>query len=214
MTKRSFFSVAAIALLSLAANAVHAATFGVRVVDPTGQPIQGASVCVGLASNFVQFGAEFTDSDGLVMLDVPNVPLTVTVSKTRFAGVRLSEPARGFNLIKEVTLIDGLPGPRCRAGSALADAPGIAPMRIKNIDITRGASLVLRPNVTGNPSHYRISNNPEFTNTTWQPYTDSIRLSRGLSQETSLYFQLRQYAGNANAWLEARSDAITITLTN
>jgi len=201
-------------IISLASSAAHAVTFGVRVVDAAGEPVVGASVCVGLGSNFTQFGAEFTDAAGVVVMEVPNVPLVVTVSKTRFAGVRMSEPARGFNLIKEVTLVDGLPGPRCRAGSALADAPGIDAMHIKNIDITRGASLVLRPNVTGNPTHYRVSNNPEFTSASWQPYTDSIRLSRALSRESALYFQLRQYAGNSKAWLEARSDAITITLTN
>jgi len=196
------------------AQTASAASFGVRVVDPQGQPVSGASVCVGLAGNYSQFGAEFTGADGIVQIDVPNVPLVVTVSKTRFAGFRIQEPARGYNLVKQVTLVDGLPGPRCRAGSALAASPGIPSIVIENIDVNKGAGLVLRPTVTGSPSEYRIASEDSFENANWKPYTESIRVASGLANESALFLQMRHYAGTSKGWLEARSDVISISIAN
>jgi len=196
------------------ATAASAATFGVRVVSPDGQPVAGASVCIGLAGNYSQFGAEFTGADGIVTVDVPNVPLVVTVSKTRFAGLRIEEPARGFNLVKQITLVDGVPGPRCRAGSTMAEGPGIPEITIENIDINQGAALVLKPTVTGEPSHYRIGVEGSLDNAKWKPYTESIRVAGALANESSLEFQLRQYAGNSKGWLESRSSVVTIAIPN
>jgi len=183
-------------------------------VDPQGQPVSGASVCVGLAGNYSQFGAEFTGADGVVQVDVPNVPLVVTVSKTRFAGLRIEEPARGFNLVKEVTLVDGVPGPRCRAGSTVAEGPGIPRIVVQDIDINKGASLVLRPTVTGSPSEYRIDSDDNFENATWRPYTNSIRVAGSLANESALYLQMRHYTGSSKGWLEARSEVISISIAN
>ena len=206
------------ALAVTALSATHtasAATFGVRVVDPQGQPVSGASVCIGLAGNYTQFGAEFTGADGIVRVDVPNVPLVVTVSKTRFAGMRIEEPARGFNLIKQVTLIDGVPGPRCRAGSILAkEGPGIPQIIIENIDVDQGAALVLTPTVTGAPSQYRIASNSDFANANWAPYSNSIRVTGSLARQKALFLQMRHYEGSTNGWLEARSEVISITIVN
>ena len=191
-----------------------AATFGVRVVDPQGQPVSGASVCIGLAGNYSQFGAEFTGADGVVQIDVPNVPLVVTVSKTRFAGMRIEEPARGFNLVKQVTLVDGRPGPRCRAGSTFAERPGIPSIIIEDIDINKGSSLVLRPTVTGRPSEYRIDSEDSFANATWKPFTESIRVAGSLANENALVLQMRHYSGSSKGWLEARSEVVSISITN
>ncbi len=206
-------TVLAVAAMTTAHTA-SAATYGVRVVDPAGKPVAGASVCIGLAGNYSQFGAEFTGADGIVRVDVPNVPLVVTVSKTRFAGIRIEEPARGFNLVKQVTLVDGVPGPRCRAGSTMVEGPGIPPITIQNIDVNQGAALVLRPTVTGAPSHYRIDSDSSFSNAKWKPYTDSIRVAGNLASQQSLFLQMRQYAGSSKGWLEARSEVVTITITN
>ena len=208
--------VAGTALVATALNATQAsaATFGVRVVDPQGKPVSGASVCVGLAGNYSQFGAEFTGADGVVQVDVPNVPLVVTVSKTRFAGTRIVEPARGFNLVKQVTLIDGVPGPRCRAGSTLADGPGIPQILIENIDVNSGEALVLTPTVTGSPSQYRIASDESFADADWTPFTNSIRVTGSLANENALYLQMRHYAGSSTGWLEARSEIVSITIVN
>lgn len=197
-----------------AAQTASAATFGVRVVDPQGKPVSGASVCIGLAGNYSQFGAEFTGADGVVQVDVPNVPLVVTVSKTRFAGLRIEEPSRGFNLVKQVTLVDGVPGPRCRAGSTVAQGPGIPSIVIQDIDVNNGSRLVLRPTVTGSPSQYRIAAEDSFANATWKPFTESIRVARSLANESDLFLQMRHYAGSSKGWLEARSEVITISIAN
>ncbi|PID60951.1 MAG: hypothetical protein CSB44_08730 [Gammaproteobacteria bacterium] len=195
---------------------VQATTFGVRVVNQQGEPIAGAAVCVGMEGNYRQFGATFTDDDGEAVMDVPNVPLVVTVSKTRFSAMRIKEPARGFNLIKEVTLHEGQPGPRCKADSAYADAePGEVNISISNIDIVESAEgAVLRPEVSGNPSHYRIASTPEFADAGWRRYDRSITVPRSMSRdEKPIYLQMRRFEGGSTGWLEARSNIVTVRLT-
>ena len=75
-------------------GSAHAAKFGVRVVDDLGKPVAGASVCIGLEGNYKQFGAMFTGADGNAIVEVPNVPLVVTVSKTRFCLLYTSPSPR------------------------------------------------------------------------------------------------------------------------
>jgi len=74
-------AVTVLALSSLAMPA-HAAKFGVRVVDENNQAVVGAAVCIGLQGNYKQFAATFTDGQGKVMVDVPNVPLLVIAENT------------------------------------------------------------------------------------------------------------------------------------
>jgi len=196
-------------LLSTTANA---GKFGVRVVNESGEPVVGASVCVGLPGNYKQFGALFTDSDGQAITEVPNIPLVVTVSKTRFSGTRISEPARGYNLIKQVTLSEGVPGPRCRAGSTMAAAnpPSIV---IGDVDIDEGVySTTLKPAVSGEPDHYRVSTSAEFADARWQPFDTTIALSSSLSDKPSVFLQMRRFAGNSTGWVEARSRVVMVQL--
>lgn len=206
------FSIAALTLSLAGIGAAQAGQFGVRVLDDAGQPVAGASVCIGLEGNYSQFGALFTDADGTASTEVPNVPLVVTVSKTRFAGVRMPEPARGFNLIKEVRLSEGVPGPRCRAGSTLA-GPGVPDIRIDDIDVDgSGARTVLTASVTGEPTHYRVGADEGFGDADWQRFDERMPLSGQLSEADQVYVQLRRYEGDANGWLEARSDITTVQL--
>ncbi len=200
-------------MLLVASLPAQAATFGVRVIDESGEPVVGASVCFGLHGNHKQFGAVFTDDEGIAKTDVPNLPLLVTVSKTRFTGMRVQEPARGFNLIKDVTLIEGIPGPRCRADSALADASG-RPIMIRDIDVSESAwSTFLSTEVSGEPTHYRIAAERTFENATWQKYAERIQLPQQLADASEVFVQLRRYAGSANASLESRSDVTSVTLS-
>jgi hypothetical protein len=202
---------AMVVLAMSAASSVQAGQFGVRVVDQTGEPVAGAAVCVGLEGNYKQFGALFTDLNGEVpLLEVPNVPLVLTVSKTRFTGVRLMEPSRGYNLVKEVRLRNGLPGPRCRAESSLASAPAIL---IGTIEVTEsGSSTTLTPTVTGDPSHYRVSQSDQFSDTNWERFKKVIALSNSLSGRDSVFLQLRKIQGTSKSWLESRSDIINVPL--
>ncbi len=193
---------------------VQAAKFGVRVVDQNGVPVAGAAVCIGLQGNYKQFAAEFTDTSGNVMVDVPNVPLLVTVSKDRFTGTRTSEPARGFNILKEVKLREGVPGPRCRAGSTLADiAPNPQSITVRDIAVTNGASrTILQPNVTGEPSHYRISANENFDGAGWKRYSNQIALAGELNSSKKVYLQMRKMVGSSKASIETVSDVVTVRI--
>ena len=194
-------------VVTLSANA---ATFGVKVVDDRGQPIPGAAVCVGLPGNYKQFGAQLTDESGLAMVDVPNVPLVVTISKTRFSAMRVNEPARGFNLLKEITLSEGNPGPRCNAGQTIADNSSI---KIGAVEVTESAySTTLTPSVEGEATQYRVSRTPSFTGAKWQRFQSSIALTASLSDEDEVYLQLRRYSGSSKAWIEARSAIVAVKL--
>ncbi len=205
--------LSAIVMLS-AVMPAHAAKFGVRVVDDNGRPVAGASVCVGLQGNYKQFGATFTDSRGQVMVDVPNVPLLVTVSKDRFTGVRSTEPARAFNLIKEVKLREGVPGPRCRAGSVLAEhTPGIPNIVVTDIAISEGPfSTTLSPTVSGEPNQYRVSTSEAFADAKWIDFSTQIALAGDLSESNRVYLQMRKIRGNSKAYLESRSEVLTVRL--
>lgn len=208
---RPALQVALIVMGMAAGIPAHASQFGVRVVDDAGQPVPGASVCVGLPGNFKQFGALFTDAEGRAVVEVPNVPLVVTVSRTRFSGIRMNEPARGFNLVKEVILSEGIPGPRCRAGSTLADNE--SSVRIANVDVVEVAdSTMLMPRVTGEPSHYRVSHSEGFYDAKWQRYDDSIALSPTLTGQAEVFLQMRRLEGTKRGWIEARSKVVTVQL--
>lgn len=201
------------ALGAALATGASANTFGVRVVDAAGLPVAGAAVCVGLEGNYRQFGALFTDLDGVARVDVPNVPLVVTVSKTRFSGVRRTEPARGFDLVREVRLAEGVPGPRCKAGSTVAE-PGQDPILIRDLDVADGpgGTPTVSARVTGAPTHYRIGPDAELRDAAWQRFRDAMLVPGSLADAPTVFLQLRRYVGTPDAWLEARSEVTEVTL--
>ena len=211
--ERSRTALAALAVLAASAGPIaRAAEFGVRVVDAAGQPVPGASVCVGLEGNYRQFGALFTDLDGRATVDVPNVPLVVTVSKTRFSGRRMAEPARGFDLVREVRLAEGVPGPRCKAGSTVAE-PGHDPILIRDVAVAGGVGApTVSARVTGGPTHYRIGPDRELEDAAWQRFVDGISVPGSLADEPRVFLQLRRYVGTPDAWLEARSEITEVAL--
>lgn len=205
-------ALSATLILASIANSASAGQFGVRVVGLDGMPVAGASVCFGLPGNYRQFGAVFTDVNGQAVVEVPNIPFVVTVSKTRFSGVRINEPARGFNLIKQVTLAEGTPGPRCKAGSTLADATDSS-IRIKRVQVSADSgSTTLVPEATGEPTAYRVSTSPYFDTSRWEELGDVIRVPDALAQNDKLYLQLRRFEGRDTGWLEARSKTATVFL--
>jgi len=205
-------SISVLALSAISVSA-QAAQFGVRVVDANGVPVAGASVCIGMQGNYKQFAATFTDQQGRVSVDVPNVPLLVTVSKDRFTGMRTTEPARSFNLLKEVKLREGTPGPRCRAGSVLAEhKPGVGTIVVTDIAIDGGASKTLSPTVSGAPNQYRVGSSEDLEGAQWKRFSSEIALGGALSDEEKVYLQMRKFAGTSKAFLEYRSDVMTVRL--
>ena len=199
--------------LAAVANTANAVTFGVKVVNETGVPVSGASVCLGLPGNYKQFGALFTDSEGQVTAEVPNIPFVVTISKTRFSGMRINEPGRSFNLIKQVTLTEGMPGPRCKAGSTLAESSESSIKIIETDVAANGRTVLITPLATGEPTDYRLSESVEsveFAN--WQTLDTSLEVPANMADLEIIYLQMRRYASTDNGWLEARSSVVPVLL--
>jgi len=203
-----------VALLAvMTAGSVHASKFGVRVVSESGEPESGVAVCIGTHGDYKQFGAHFTSRKGDVVIDVPNVPLVVTISKNRFTGVRMTEPARYFSLVKEVKLVEGIPGPRCRADSSLVDNMPNHELSIDDVVVNQANSkTTLVATVDGQATHYRVSADKSFAGASWQSYTATINLTRRLASSKEIYLQVRKYASANDAWLEARSKIKAIAL--
>lgn len=192
-------------------GSAHAREYGVRVVDNDGMPVVGASVCFGLPGNYSQFGAMFTDKDGEAVVDIPDVPFVVTVSKTRFSGVRINEPASGFNLIKQVTLSESVPGPRCKAGSTLAENEPTS-ITITNVEVLTDEQTTLLMEATGLPTDYRVSSLPDMGDSQWQSLSDRIVLTDSQAEQDIIYLQLRRYETNEGGWLEALSSSVPVYL--
>lgn len=212
-----FVSVFAVVLGLASANS-HAAKFGVRVVSPDGTPVAGAAVCIGTHGNYKQFGAMFTSANGDVTVDVPPVPLVVTISKNRFSGMRIDEPARRFNLIKTVKLHDGVPGPRCRAGSSMAQSgsgSSSSGLQINSVDVNeRAFDVSVTPIVSGSANSYRISRSASMNGSTWRKMSagaGSIRVEDKLLGST-VYLQVRRYKEVKGAVLEAQSNIFPVNL--
>lgn len=208
-----WMTAATIAFAAMSTTSAHAAKFGVSVVDESGAPVSGASVCFGLPGNYGQFGMTFTDSNGQAMTEVPNIPFIVTVSKTRFSGIRVQEPARGYNLIKQVRLSDGTPGPRCKAGSTLADsgksAIDISGVNAERLDSRTRIQLV----ASGNPDEYRLSPSRDLSAAgKWAPLDGSISVPESLAEREEIFMQLRRYEGTSDSWLEALSRVVSVTM--
>jgi len=189
------------AVTLLATPSLHAAKFGVTLVDATGQPVSGAAVCIGLAGSYSQFGSAHTDENGFAILDVPTAPTVVTI---------LTEPARNFNLIKKIQLTPGSQNVRCEVDDFEASASSV---KIGNVLVSESAfSTVLRPNVSGEPTEYRVSRIPSFTASSWQRFESTIALSTRLSEEDEVFLQMRRFKGSGSSWIEARSEVVSVQL--
>lgn len=207
---------AVVALLGI--NTAHAAKFGVKVVSESGEPLAGIAVCVGTHGNYKQFGALFTSSNGNAVVDVPNVPLIVTISKNRFTAVRITEPARNFNLVKEIKLKEGIPGPRCRAGSTMVEGKsGFGEhkyaVRIDDVHVKDSVfSVTLETSVIGDPSHYRVSESSTFDGTNWLDFKSEIDLQGSMVYSNNVFLQMRKYKELGGGWVEARSNVVNVDL--
>jgi len=198
------------AVTLLATPSLHAAKFGVTLVDATGQPVSGAAVCIGLAGSYSQFGSAHTDENGFAILDVPTAPTVVTISKNNFNSIRVTEPARNFNLIKKIQLTPGSQNVRCEVDDFEASASSV---KIGNVLVSESAfSTVLRPNVSGEPTEYRVSRIPSFTASSWQRFESTIALSTRLSEEDEVFLQMRRFKGSGSSWIEARSEVVSVQL--
>jgi hypothetical protein len=123
------------------------------------------------------------------------------------------------NRMLVISLPAGGGGPQCTTGAReqQAENGGLAP---RNFLINNGARVTTTPLVsldhraTGAPTHYRASEDPEFTGAAWQVYEAKPRhrLSEGNGRKI-VYFQLRRLRGMDGADLEVRSPVVRDSIT-
>ncbi|MCB1755699.1 MAG: hypothetical protein KDJ38_09265, partial [Gammaproteobacteria bacterium] len=155
------------------ASQAEAAGFGVRVVDEFGKPLSGAAVCVGTEGKVDQFGRYVTSVDGDIMIeDLPQVPLSVTVSKQSYQGVQFFEPVRNWNLIKQVTLLLDGEGPTCSDTGMVLEENDRRSLTIGHLQVSgNSGNYTIDSEISGDPSHYRVSDRRDFKGATWKPYS-------------------------------------------
>ena len=174
----------------------------VRVFERGGkQPLAGASVCLGTSANLVQFGSDQTDSGGYaVFADVPRAPLLITASKSGYKGGQQPLVTSSMPRLLVMSLPVGGGGPVCKPvdGRTVANAGG---MQISAFTINEGApvssdrQVQLNYRVSGHPSEYRASEDPDISTAEWKPYSARpvYVLSSGNGKKT-VYFQVRRYS--------------------
>lgn len=197
-------------ITAVASMPANAAKFGVKIVNESGQAVEGAAVCVGMPGNYNQFGSLLTDKSGLAMLDVPKIPFVLTVSKNFVGSMKVGEPARGFNIIKELTLKQGTSAAKCNVVGLVKSESSV---KISDVQVTDNIyTTTLKPQVVGEPTEYRISRTPSFEGAKWKRFETSIALSARLSEEDEVYIQMRRYAALNKSWIEAKSDVVNVKL--
>ncbi len=182
---------------------VFSAGFGVTVVDEFGVPLSDVSVCFGLPGTPEQFGSFITGSSGQIMVeDLPIVPLSVIVSKQDYQGVQFVEGMKNYRLIKRVTLLMGGEGPKCQTKIS----SDFSSLKINDLiaSLNKGR-LLIESQVSGAPTHYRISPREDFKGAKWQPYKTTFNYGETSSNDGSLYFQVKRQTKTNSNWIEARS---------
>ncbi len=198
----------------LGTAAVQAGQVQVHVVDATARaPLAGAAVCLGTPADPDQFGAVRSNESGDAVFDgVPLTPLLLTVSRDQYRGYRQRHSAKRFDVVIEVALPTGGLGPACDAPLALppGDASRLA-INAFSVNagriVTRRRSVAIAAEVAGNPTHFRVSETPDFRDADWQPYPlpGEFRLSDARGTKT-VYFQVRRFRDAGSASLQSLSD--------
>ena len=70
----------------------------------------------------------------------------------------------------------------------------------------------LQLDVSGDPSHYRVSSQSEFGDASWQAYDSRIVLPLSLARQGQIFLQMRRLEGSSESWLEARSTVVEVLL--
>lgn len=201
-------------LFALFAAPVFAdADIGVRVFERGGtQALAGVSVCLGTPARISQFGSAVTDADGNARFTaIPRAPLVVTVSRPGYKGEQRSLLISNTGRTLVMSLATGGGGPQCEHEGEAADAfSGGLHIGYFNLINQAGATadrrVVLSHSVNREPTHYRVSENPDFSGAQWLPYTPGpvYRLSGGAGYKV-VYFQVRRHSQVNGADVEMRS---------
>lgn len=178
------------------------ADLGVRVFERGGtQPLAGVAVCIGTPARISQFGSNVTDAGGNARFTgVPRAQLVITVSRPGYKGEQQPLVTSNTGRTVVMSLATGGGGPKCEhQGDAAAAFSGGLHIGYFNLTKQGGASagreVVLSHSVNREPTHYRVSEDPDFSGAKWLPYTPGpvYRLSGGTGYKV-VYFQVRRHS--------------------
>lgn len=202
----------------------NATSVKVRVLDAsTNAPVAGAAVCLGKSSQDNIYGAQRTDRSGMANFsDLPNHRLILTVSRSQHKGIKRPISLGGVDLVRTIHLPKGGSGPVCDAPPILISSSRVIPtnsdssIMVTNLNIDKGQEVtntrrvVLNPRVIGNPTHYRISENPRFEGADWMKYqqTPLYTLSEGEGRK-KVYFQVRRAVEMGEGTIQTLSNVRT-----
>lgn len=194
----------------------QASELKVRVFERGGKrPLAGVSICLGTSANPTQFGSDQTDGEGYaVFADIPRAPLLITASKAGYKGEQQSLVTSTIPRLLVMSLPSGGGGAQCvPVGAHAVESTG--DMKISGFSIDNGAAastnrqVQLDHRVSGRPNEYRASENPDFSDVGWQPYSEQpvFTLSPGDGKKT-VYFQVRRYSEINGAEIQTLSPAV------
>jgi hypothetical protein len=180
----------------------QASELRVRVFERGGnRTLAGVSVCLGTSANPTQFGSDQTDGEGYARFaDIPRAPLLITASKAGYKGEQQSLVTSSIPRLLVMSLASGGGGTQCApVGARAVESPGA--MQLTGFSINNGAAastdrqVHLDHRASGHPNEYRASEDPNFADAQWQPYSDQpvFTLSPGAGKKT-VYFQVRRYS--------------------
>lgn len=203
-------------------GAASAAELTVHITKQgTGGAVADADVCVGTAADPAQFASVRTNRDGTARVPgLPRAPLTVLVSKPGFLGRSLALEALDTDRDLLVSLALGGGGPRCPepTGEAQTPPPGVQ-LRLSEFRINGGEATTAKRTVrldfhtSGQATHYRASERPDFAGAEWQAVHQPLRfrLSAGAGTKT-VYFQVRKYRSSTGGEIETVSNVVSDTI--
>ena len=189
------------------------ADLGVRVFERGGtQPLAGVAVCIGTPARISQFGSNVTDAGGNARFaGVPRAQLVITVSRPGYKGEQQSLVTSSTGNTVVMSLATGGGGPKCEhegdPAAAFSGGLHIGYFNlIKQGGESGGRQVVLSHSVNREPTHYRVSEDRDFTGAKWLPYTSGpvYRLSNGTGYKV-VYFQVRRHSKMNGADIERLS---------
>ncbi|MFK8068772.1 MAG: hypothetical protein AB8D52_11045 [Gammaproteobacteria bacterium] len=203
----------------------HATSLKVHVQDADKlNPLDNIAVCVGTTADASQFGAYRTDSNGNVTFPhLPKASVLVTVSGSQRKGIQKVVRLHNIDiaLVRIVKSNRGGLGPVCNAPSSEIYYATDKHTTNYNLKITRlfldrghnntnSRTVVLNPKIQGQPTHYRISEDPEFKGSEWQDYqkTPLFTLSSGEGQK-QVFYQVRKNSEIEGGYVQTYSNVVS-----
>lgn len=195
----------------------NAAEIRVQVIDKLlGNPLAGASVCLGTPGNPAQFGAQVTPANGFAVFDdIPQTPLLLTVSRPDYTGYQRTQSAKRFDITLYARITSGGLGPECQAGAPRRIAPIVEDNNAPTVGLfsldngansTDDREVQLHTRLSGQPTHYRVAEHWSFADVEWRELDGApvYELSAG-SGHKKVYFQVRRLRGTDDAQIESLS---------